>query len=62
MLINLQKTFADILHTKDINEMTALHWCAQLGKTDFLERLLQLGASAADKDELDRTPIHLAAK
>ena len=51
-----------ILSTKDVYEMTVLHFCAKLGRLDFVERLLELGASAADKDELDRTPIHLAAE
>lgn len=51
-----------MINTKDINEMTALHYCARSGAVQFLERLLQLGASATETEERDRTPIHVAAE
>ncbi|XP_067937028.1 transient receptor potential cation channel subfamily A member 1-like [Watersipora subatra] len=64
LLIELlpQEAVRRIVGVKDVTEKTALHYCADKGKLEFLKRLLQLGASAADTDENDKTAMHMAAE
>ncbi|XP_067935402.1 transient receptor potential cation channel subfamily A member 1-like isoform X2 [Watersipora subatra] len=57
-----QDALERLIAFKDVGEKTALHYCAERGKLDFLLKLLHLGASPAAGDEDDRTPLHLAAK
>ncbi|KAF6019803.1 hypothetical protein EB796_021893 [Bugula neritina] len=56
-----KETLESLLHSKDLDEMTPLHYSAKSGKLNILLRLLELGSSPAAKNELDKTPIHIAA-
>lgn len=51
-----------LLIHKERDEQTALHYAAAKGQVAIVSRLLKLGAPTDAKDQMDRTPIHLAAE
>ena len=48
------------LNITDRNSCTALHFAAQLGKTEQVLMLLDMGASSSIRDEAGATPLHYA--
>lgn len=46
---------------EDWNSASALHWCAQGGRLDALERMLQAGARVTVANAEGETPLHWAA-
>ena len=57
----LLRTDQSLLEIGDVRGATPLHVCAYHGHLDCLSRLLEIGASADQKDFDGATPLHFAA-
>lgn len=46
----------------DVNQRTALHWAAEMGRVEVAELLIETGANVAAAECNGRTAIHLASR
>jgi ankyrin repeat protein len=49
-----------VLHVKDQNDNTPLHWAVENGKTEIALALIEKGANLDIQDKYGRTPLHWA--